>query len=61
MKLDVEIKRVHKNLFIASCNNLPGCHIQASSEEQAKTRIKEAIKLMLLSYKRHYEKAPIEI
>ncbi len=61
MKLDIEIKKIKKGLFIASCNNLPGCHIQASNEVQARERITEAVKLMLLSYKKHYEKAPIEI
>ncbi len=61
MKIEIEIKRIKKGLFIASCNDLPGCHIQASNEAQARKRITEAVKLMLLSYKKHYEKAPVEI
>lgn len=60
MRLDIEIKKVGKNLFVASCRDLPGCHVQASDEQQARKRISEAVKLMIISFKQHFERVPLE-
>lgn len=60
MKLKVTIKKIKGNYYIASCQDFPGCHVQASSEKQASTRLREAIKLMTISYQQHHENLPIK-
>ncbi len=60
MQLRIEVKKIKDNLYIASCPNLRGCHVQAESEAIAVRRIREATRLMVLSYKKHFEKVPFE-
>ncbi len=60
MKLNIQIRKIRNDLYIASCTDLIGCHVQGNSKEEAISRIKEAIKLMIISYKKHFEKVPIE-
>ncbi|RMF56709.1 MAG: type II toxin-antitoxin system HicB family antitoxin [Calditrichaeota bacterium] len=58
MKLRIVIRKVEKDLYIGSCPNLEGCHIEASSEEEARKILKAAINAYLLSYKQRHEKIP---
>jgi len=60
MKIPIVVKKIRDGLYIASCSKFSGCHIQAKSEKEALLRIKQAIQLMVLSYKQHYEKVPLE-
>ena len=56
MKFNIKLKKVREDLYLASCTNLPGCHIQAESRAEAERMIKSAIQAYLKSYKQHHEK-----
>lgn len=60
MKFNIQIKKIHPDLYLANCPELPGCLVQADSETRAIARIQEAIKLVVTSYRIHFEKVPIE-
>lgn len=60
MKLKILIRRIKDNLYLASCPNLKGCHIQASSEEEAEMVLREAMQAYMMSYKHRHEKLPIK-
>ncbi len=59
MKFTYRIIKVGEKLYLASCPQLRGCHIQASDETQASERIKEAIRIMVNSFKQHNERVSI--
>ncbi len=56
MKFNIKLKKVRENLYIASCTNLPGCHIEAPTRQEAERMIKSAIQAYIKSYKQHHEK-----
>lgn len=60
MKLKIRIKRIQDNLYLASCPNLEGCHVQGNSEKEAEMLIKVAIQAYIKSYKQRYEKLPLK-
>ncbi len=60
MKLNIQIKKIQPGLYIANCRNLRGCFVQGHSEDEVTKRISEAVKLMVHSYKQHFEKVPFE-
>lgn len=60
MKLKILIRKIKDNLYLASCPNLEGCHIQASSEEEAEIILKAAMQAYIMSYKQRHEKLPIK-
>jgi predicted RNase H-like HicB family nuclease len=60
MKFNIQITKINEDLFIANCPELPGCFVQAFSERQALNRIHDAIKLVITSLKKHFEKLPFE-
>ncbi|MFZ0390935.1 MAG: type II toxin-antitoxin system HicB family antitoxin [Calditrichia bacterium] len=59
MKLKVEFRKIHDHLYIGSCPDLLGCHVQANSRENVEKRLNEAAKLIILSFKNHHEKVPL--
>lgn len=59
MKLKIIIRKIKANLYLGSCPNLEGCHIQANSEEEAEALLKAAIQAYITSYKKHHEKLPV--
>ncbi len=60
MKLKIRIKKIKDNLYLASCPNLGGCHVQADSEKEAEILLKTAIQAYIKSYKQRYEKLPLK-
>jgi len=60
MKLKVRIKKIKDNLYLASCPDLKGCHVQASSEKEAEVYLKAAMQAYITSYKQRYEKLPLK-
>jgi len=60
MKLKIKIRKIKDNLYLASCPNLNGCHIQASSEKDAEIFLKDAIQAYIKSYNQRYEKLPLK-
>ena len=60
MKLKIRIRKIKDNLYLASCPNLEGCHVQANSEEEAEVFLKAAIEAYINSCKQRYEKLPIK-
>jgi len=59
MKFKIQVKKCGPNLYLASCLNLPGCHVQGRSEQEVKQLIQIAIAAYLKSYKQHHEKPDI--
>lgn len=60
MKLRIIIRKVDDNLYIGSCPNLEGCHVEASTEERAKKMLKAAINAYVMSYRQRHEKIPVK-
>lgn len=60
MKLKIRIRKIKDNLYLGSCPNLPGCHVQASSEEEAELYLKAAMQAYMNSYKQRNEKLPLK-
>lgn len=58
MKLRIVIRKIEEGLYIGSCPNLEGCHIEAPSVEEARSLVRQAINQLIQSYKQHYEKIP---
>lgn len=58
MKLRVIVRRIREHHYIASCPNLPGCHVEAESQEKAEALLKAALKAYLSSYRQRHEKLP---
>ena len=58
MKMRIVIRKVEDDLYIGSCPNLEGCHIEAPTAEEARMLVREAIHQLIQSYKQHYEKIP---
>lgn len=46
-RFDVVIERDEEGLYVASVTQLPGCHTQGPTLDQATDRVKEAIALCL--------------
>lgn len=46
-EFNVVVERDEDGLFVASVPGLPGCHTQAPTMEELRTRVKEAIELCL--------------
>lgn len=46
-QFDVVLERDSEGFYVASVPQLPGCHTQAKSLDEAVTRIREAIELCL--------------
>ena len=59
MKLKILIRKIKANIYLASCPNLEGCHIQAGNEKDAEILLKAAIQAYIMSYKQHHEKLPV--
>lgn len=59
MKLKIRIRKIKDNLYLASCPNLIGCHVQASSENEAEVLLKAAILAYQNSCKQRNEKLPL--
>lgn len=47
LEYKILIEQDEDNLYVASVPELPGCHTQGKTLEEARKRIKEAIKLYL--------------
>ena len=60
MKLRITIRKVEDGLYIGSCPNLEGCHIEAPTTQEARTMIRVAVNELVKSYKHHYEKVIIK-
>jgi predicted RNase H-like HicB family nuclease len=60
MKLRVVVRKIEDGLFIASCPELEGCHVEAESEAAAKTLLKAATTAYILSHKQRHEKVQIK-
>lgn len=45
--LEILVEKEKDGYFVGSVPKLPGCHTQAKSMEELKTRMKEAIELYL--------------
>ena len=58
MKLRIIVRKIEEGLYIGSCPNLEGCHIEAPSAQEARTLVRQAINQLIHSYKQHYEKIP---
>ncbi|RMI08928.1 MAG: type II toxin-antitoxin system HicB family antitoxin [Calditrichaeota bacterium] len=59
MKLRIVVRKVEANLYIASCPELEGCHVEADTEQGARALIKKAINAYVISYKQRHEKLPL--
>lgn len=59
MKLKIRIRKIKDNLYLASCPNLEGCHVQATSEKEAEVYLKAAIEAYVSSCKQRHEKLPL--
>jgi len=59
MKMRISIKKITNQLFIGHCRNLPGCAIEADTEERARHLLKAAINAYIISHKQRNEKLPI--
>lgn len=55
----VSLEQDEEGFIIASCPQLPGCHSQGRSREEAVRNIEEAIKGYVASMKRHGEEVPV--
>ncbi len=60
MKMRIVVHQIANELYIASCPNLEGCHVEAKSKEDAQSKIKMAIKAYIMSYKQRHEKIPYQ-
>lgn len=60
MKLRVVVRKVEDRLYIASCPNLEGCHVEAESEKKAQELLKVAINAYVQSHKQHHEKVQVK-
>lgn len=54
----VIIEKDKNGLFVADCLDLPGCHTQGKTIEEAITRIRDAIKLNLRILKEEKQEIP---
>lgn len=54
----VIIEKDEDGFFVADCPDIPGCHIQGRSLEEAITNIRDAIKLNLKISKEEKEELP---
>ncbi|NOX36068.1 MAG: type II toxin-antitoxin system HicB family antitoxin [Calditrichaeota bacterium] len=59
MKFHIVVKKVRDDLYLASCPNLKGCHVQATTAAEAKRLIQVAIQALIKSYQQHHEKVDI--
>ena len=60
MKLRVVVRKIEDGLFIASCPDLEGCHVEAETAPKARELLKTAITAYMLSHKQHYEKIQVK-
>lgn len=60
MKLRVVVRKVENGLYIASCPNLEGCHVEAGSEKEAQELLKVAINAYIASHKQRHEKVQVK-
>lgn len=60
MQLKIVLRKIEDDLFLASCANFEGCHVEAASEEEARELIKIAINAYIISHKQRHEKLPIK-
>ena len=60
MKLRVVVRRVEDGLYIASCPNLEGCHVEAGDEKRAQALLKAAINAYIVSHKHRHEKVQVK-
>ena len=58
MKIRIVIKKIEEDLYIGSCPNLEGCHVEAPSADEARDLLKAAINAYIISYKQRHEKIP---
>ena len=58
MKFNIVIAQINDRLFMASCTNLEGCHVEAEGEAEARELIKAAIEAYIVSCKKRYEQIP---
>ena len=59
MKLKIIIRKISKDVFIGHCPSLPGCAIEAESEDAARNLLKAAINAYIVSCKQRNEKLPV--
>ncbi len=55
----IAIRKVSDHLFIGRCQNLPGCAVEADTEDRARQLLKAAINAYIISHKQRNEKLPI--
>ncbi len=60
MKFVVTFEKGEDGFVIVSCLNLPGCHSQGRTKEEAIVNIKEAIQGYIASMRKHGEVVPME-
>ncbi len=58
MKLRIVIRKVAEDLYIGTCPNLEGCHVEATTPEAARNLLRSAIEAYIISYKQRHEKIP---
>ncbi|MHA2123318.1 MAG: type II toxin-antitoxin system HicB family antitoxin [Promethearchaeota archaeon] len=60
MKFKIRLRKIREDLYISSCTNLEGCHVQARTEDEALDLINSAIKCYYMSFKQRHEKPTIK-
>jgi predicted RNase H-like HicB family nuclease len=60
MKLRVVVRKIEDGLYIASCPELEGCHVEAETEPKAKALLKTAITAYIASHKQRHEKIQLK-
>lgn len=59
MKLKLVIRKITNDQYIGHCPSLPGCAIEATTEERARQLLKAAINAYVISHKQRNEKLPV--
>lgn len=59
MKFQIVVRRIANGLFIASCAELSGCHVEGRSEAEARALLKAAIAAYVKSCQIRNEKIPV--
>ncbi|HQV31840.1 MAG TPA: hypothetical protein PKV71_08180 [Calditrichia bacterium] len=56
MKLTIRVSKITDELYIGSCRELKGCHVEAKTEDGVRNLLKVAINAYVLSHKQRHEK-----
>ncbi len=59
MKLRVVVRKIEDGLYVGSCPNLEGCHVEAETEAKVQALLKAAINAYVISHKQRHEKIQV--